>query len=348
MDSLTQIALGSAVAIATLGRRTAVWKAALWGAVAGTLPDLDALIDHGDAILNMVLHRSESHALLYLTALSAPLAWLVSRLHGEGALFTRWWLALWLALITHPLLDWMTVYGTQLLLPFSNTPLAIGSVFIIDPLYTLPLLVGVVAALRHPQGLRWNQAGLVLSTAYLGWSLLAQQHVRGILEEALRAQGLPANQVLVTPAPFSTVLWRAVAMGPEHYHEAYYSLLDGGAPVQWTQHPRGSALRAAHTAHPHVQRLERFSHGFMRVQASPEGRLQITDLRMGLEPCYSFHFDVGPAIPAEGAAAVEGDLPTQQWQRPDLRTGLAWWWQRLSDPSAGPLSRVPGVSSCGR
>jgi inner membrane protein len=220
--------------------------------------------------------------------------------------------------------------------------------FIIDPLYTLPLLVGVVAALRHPQGLRWNQAGLVLSTAYLGWSLLAQQHVRGVLEEALRAQGLPASQVLVTPAPFSTVLWRAVAMGPEHYHEAYYSLLDGGAPVQWTQHPRGSALRAAHTAHPHVQRLERFSHGFMRVQASPEGRLQITDLRMGLEPCYSFHFDVGPAIPAEGAAAVEGDLPTQQWQRPDLRTGLAWWWQRLSDPSAGPLSRVPGVSSCGR
>ena len=348
MDSISQAALGSAVVLATLGRRTAAWKAALWGAAAGTLPDLDAFIDHGEPLLNMVRHRAESHSLFFLALASAPLGWLVARLQGERKLWRRWWLALALALLTHPLLDVLTVYGTQLLQPFTDHPYGVGSMFIIDPLYTLPLLVGVVAALRHPQGLRWNQAGLVLSTAYLGWSLLAQQHVRGVLEEALRAQGLPANQVLVTPAPFSTVLWRAVAMGPEHYHEAYYSLLDGGAPVQWTQHPRGSALRAAHTAHPHVQRLERFSHGFMRVQASPEGRLQITDLRMGLEPCYSFHFDVGQAIPAEGAAAVEGDLPTQQWQRPDLRTGLAWWWQRLSDPSAGPLSRVPGVAAaCG-
>jgi inner membrane protein len=92
MDSVTQLALGSAVAIATMGRRTAVWKAALWGSIAGTLPDLDALVNHGDAILNMVLHRAETHALFYLTLLSAPKAWLVARLHREADLFTRWWL----------------------------------------------------------------------------------------------------------------------------------------------------------------------------------------------------------------------------------------------------------------
>ena len=71
MDSVTQIALGAAVGVAVMGRRTAVWKSALWGAVAGTLPDLDAFIDHGDAILNMTRHRAESHALFYLT-LAAP------------------------------------------------------------------------------------------------------------------------------------------------------------------------------------------------------------------------------------------------------------------------------------
>ena len=58
MDSLSQIALGAAVAVAVMGRRTAVWKAALWGSVAGTLPDLDVFIDQGDAIRNMVLHRA--------------------------------------------------------------------------------------------------------------------------------------------------------------------------------------------------------------------------------------------------------------------------------------------------
>ena len=126
MDSLSQIALGSAVAIGVMGRRTAAWKAAAWGAVAGTLPDLDVVIDHGDALLNMVLHRAESHALLYLTLFAPLLAWGVSRLHGETHLFRRWTLALWLVLITHPLLDAMTVYGTQLLLPFTNHPYGVG------------------------------------------------------------------------------------------------------------------------------------------------------------------------------------------------------------------------------
>ena len=122
MDSLSQIALGAAVGVAVMGRRTAVWKAALWGAVAGTLPDLDVFIDHGDPIRNMVLHRAETHAPFWLTLFSLPFATLVAWLSGERALWRRWWLAMWGALVTHPLLDGMTVYGTQLGLPFSNHP----------------------------------------------------------------------------------------------------------------------------------------------------------------------------------------------------------------------------------
>jgi membrane-bound metal-dependent hydrolase YbcI (DUF457 family) len=149
MDSLSQIALGAAVSVAVMGRRTAVWKAALWGAVAGTLPDLDVLIDHGNPIRNMVLHRGETHALFWLTVFSLPFAALVARLSGEWSQWRRWALAMWLALVTHPLLDAMTVYGTQLALPFTNHPYGVGSVFIIDPLYTLPLLFGAGRA-RQP------------------------------------------------------------------------------------------------------------------------------------------------------------------------------------------------------
>ena len=184
---------------------------------------------------------------------------------------------------------------------------------------------------------------LALSTAYLGWSVLAQQHVRGVLEASLRHNGMAASQMLVTPAPFSTVLWRAVAMGPEHYHEAYYSLLDGAHPVAWTSHPRGADLRLQHADNPHVQRLSWFSHGFMRMQANSQGRLTITDLRMGLEPCYSFHFDIGPAH----SPASETGPVVQQWQRPNLSTALPWLWRRLTDPTAGTLSSVQGGISCG-
>jgi inner membrane protein len=112
----------------------------------------------------MVRHRAESHSLLLLTLASPLLAWTVSRIHRNARaaathsalhgsttqmpMFFWWWLALWLVLFTHPLLDTMTIYGTQLLQPFTDHPFGVGSVFIIDPLYTVPLTVGVVAALR--------------------------------------------------------------------------------------------------------------------------------------------------------------------------------------------------------
>ncbi len=224
MDSLSQIALGAAVGVAVMGRRTAVWKAAAWGAVAGTLPDLDVLIDHGDPIRNMVLHRAETHAPFWLTLFALPFGALVAWLSGQRRLWRRWVLAMWAVLVTHPLLDGMTVYGTQLGLPFSNHPYGVGSVFIIDPLYTLPLLVGTAWALRSGgggrggvgagggRGLLANAAGLLLSTAYLGWSMWAQQQATAVARSALAAQGIVAERLLVTPAPLNTLLWRVVAV----------------------------------------------------------------------------------------------------------------------------------------
>lgn len=314
------------MAIATMGRRTAVWKAALWGGIAGTLPDLDTFIDHGDAILNMVLHRSESHSLFYLTAFSVPLAWGVSRLHQERAISLHWWLALWLALVTHPLLDWTTVYGTQLMLPFTNFPYAVGSMFIIDPLYTVPLLVGVVAALRarERRGVVWARSGLVLSTAYLMWSVVAQAQATHQIMASPPEPGLAPKQILVTPAPLNTLLWRAVAVTPTHYYEGYTSLLDAGRAVRWSKHARGAELYAAHQASPLVDRIARFSHGFFRM-SEVGGDVYITDLRMGMESAYSFHFNLG--TPAQIAAGQH--ITTQQWQRPDMATALPWLWQRM-------------------
>lgn len=330
MDSLSQIALGSAVAIGVMGRRTAVWKAALWGGIAGTLPDLDALIDHGDDLLNMVLHRAESHSLIFLTLLSPLLAWLVARLHGESARYRWWWLALWAALITHPLLDTMTVYGTQLLQPFTDHPYAIGSVFIIDPAYTLPLLVGVVAALRATdvgRGLRWNTAGLLVSTAYLAWSALAQVHVEQVARSALARQGQAPGQLLVTPAPLQTLLWRVVALPADaadpHFREAYVSIFDQGRPLRWTEHPRGTELLAQHAQAAPVARLRQFAKGFVKATVTPQGQLRITDLRMGQEPAYVFNFDLG-APPAVGQAPAR-----QISERPPVGPALRWIGQRM-------------------
>lgn len=328
MDSLSQIALGAAVGVAVMGRRTAVWKAALWGGVCGTLPDLDALVDFGDPILNMTLHRGDSHSLFWLTLASLPIAAGVARLHGQWAQWRRWWLALWLVLFTHPLLDWMTVYGTQLLRPFSDEPLGLGSIFIIDPLYTLPLLAGLGVALwrRDARGQRWNAAGLVLSTAYLAWSAAAQQHVTGIARASLAAQGIAAQRVLVTPAPFGTLLWRVVAIDGDRYHEGFRSLLDDGPDIRFDAFARNLALAdaAGPRAREAIARIERFSDGFHRLR-EVGGTLRVTDLRMGQEPAYVFEF----AVARRGSPVFEDQPVRSAGGRADLRRGLAWLGPRM-------------------
>ncbi len=326
MDSLSQLALGAAVSVAVMGRRTAVWKAALWGGIAGTLPDLDAFIDHGDAVRNMVLHRAASHGLFWL-ALAAPvLGWLAARVHGEGAQWRRWTLALGLALLTHPLLDTMTVYGTQLLQPFSDYPYGVGSIFIIDPLYTLPLLVGLVLALARAQdrGLRANAWGLGLSTAYLAWSAAVQWHVQGVVHDTLAASGRPAQRVLVTPAPFNTVLWRVVVMREGGYEEGFYSLFDHEPRVRFDTFASDPAL--AHTLQdlPSLQRIAAFSHGFYKVHERA-GEAFVTDLRMGQEPGYVFSFRIARR---EGERWVPMTPVSAGW-RADVRQGLRWLWVRL-------------------
>jgi len=335
MDSLSQACLGAAVALATMQRRTAPWKAAAFGALAGTLPDLDVLLDHGDPILNMVLHRAETHALFWLALFSVPFGWLVAQAAREAAQWQRWWAAMALALLTHPLLDAFTIYGTQLFLPFSAEPVGLGSIFIIDPAYTLPLLLGVVAAVglarRAPAAaLRLNATGLVLSSAYIAWSVVAQTHVQTLARESLAAQGLKADRLLVSPTPFNTLLWRVVAVdeGSSSYSEGFYSLLDApaqpAARIAFDRFERGNALAVELAGHDGVRRIQAFSGGLWAMRET-ENRIRISDLRMGQEPGYVFAFEVAerhsPPQPISPSVAVGG--------RADAGPALAWLWRRL-------------------
>ena len=342
MDSISQYVLGAGLGVALMGRRTKVWKAALWGGIAGTIPDLDALIDHGDPIRNMTFHRAESHSLLFLTMLSPLLAWLVTRIHGEAQHFRRWTLALWAALFTHPLLDTMTIYGTQLLQPFSEYPFAIGSVFIIDPLYTLPLIFGLLATGidRGPRRLRWNTLGVAVSTAYLGWSLVAQGWATQVAERELAAAGIRHERLLVTATGPSTILWRVLAMEPggASYVEGFWSPFDGARPLRFDRFTSDRELLGQLRGNWGLERMAWFSHGFYRVERRGD-IATIADLRMGQEPNYTFTFDVARHTPNPGWREVPY---ASSGARGDVGALLRWLGPRmLGADLAPPRGRAP-------
>lgn len=333
MDSLTQAALGAAIGLAVMGRRTRPWKAAAVGALVATLPDLDAFYDHGDPVSNMTYHRANTHALFWQTLASLPIAFVAAKALRDMHQFGRWWLTVWLALVTHALLDWMTVYGTQLGLPFTDTPFAVGSMFIIDPLYTLLLLTGIAVALslRNMRGWRWNAAALLLSTAYLGWSVAAQVYVKGVAETSLRAQNHQVERLLVTPTAFNTVLWRIVAITPEGYLEGFYSLFDRERTVAFDRYPRGEAIYEKLRGNWYVDRVAWFSRGFFKM-SERDGQAIITDLRMGQTPRFSFNF----VVAARQSPTFADVKPRAVSERPDLRSGLAWLWRRIGGERLPP------------
>ena len=336
MDSVSQFVLGAALAGAVLGQRTKAWKSLLWGGVVATLPDLDVLFDHGDAVANMTFHRAESHALLYLTLATPLLAWAIARLHGERHLLARWGVAVWLALVTHPLLDAMTIYGTQLLLPFTDHPFAVGSLFVVDPLYTLPLLLGNVVLLAtrgSPRGHRANWAGLVLSTAYAAWSVLAQGMAERAGERALVNQGVVGARLVVTPAPLQTLLWRVLAVTDTDAYEGFWSVCDGDVPVVFTKIPRGSEWLPRLRGQWAVDRLQWFSGDCTKVETDG-AVLRLVDLRMGQEPHYIFRFVVA-TLGADGAV-VPVERTERSGSRIDVGRGLRWLWARTFDPSVPP------------
>lgn len=312
MDTATQAFLGGAVGYAVAGR-TAPRKAVLWGAGVAALPDLDVFVPYANDLLSVTMHRSWTHSWLVQTVVAPLMAWLAVRL-DRSLEFRDWWLLIWLVLITHSALDALTVYGTQLFWPFMPPPVMGGSVFIIDPLYSLLLLFGFVAVLLRPQGVgsrRLILAGLMLSSAYLLWGLAAQQWMTQRVMQALDAQAIAAERALVSATPFNTLLWRGVVIDGDDYLEGYVSVLDDPlAPVEFTRHPRQRELLRGLEGTWAVRRLDWFSHGFNAV-SQEQGYVVMRDLRMGAEPAYFFRFKVGTLGHGTIRPAVPDRMPRQ-------------------------------------
>lgn len=349
MDSITQAVLGATLQGAVLGR----WqgrRALLYGAMLGTLPDLDVVIDYGDAVANMTEHRGFTHSLLVLSVLAVLISAAARRWQPNPAYSgTRLFLAVWLVLITHPLLDAFTSYGTQLLWPLTPPPVAWSSLFIIDPLYTLPLLVAVVAGLwrgmrERSQWLAYTALGL--SSLYLASTLAGKQMAERRVEAELVRQGIQAEQLFSTPTPFNSLLWRVIVIDGDDYHEALVGWLDR-APPRLERIPRGGELAEVLQRSPQHQRLDWFTHGVLRYDRVDD-QLIVTDLRLGMTGFHPFRFVFAERRDGRWQPLNEVDrLPFSRGQPEHLLT----LWQRIWNEGqplsllawAGELSRPTGA-----
>ena len=297
MDSITQAALGATVAGISAGKQTSK-KVLLWGAVAGTLPDLDIIHSFfTDDVSRLVSHRGVTHSFIVVPFAAYLFSRLFVWLAPRTALSAKqwFWLFFW-CFTTHIILDLVTVYGTQIFYPFTRYPYALSSLFIIDPFYTIPLIGGLAyfALSKTPAGHRRRVLISIaaLTSLYIMTAIVFKTYASHRFEAALDRQEINYRQFNTLNSPFNILVWRAVVMTEDANLNAWYSILSPNKPIVFNQtvaYSEREKLNAFATPGSDLARLISFSKGFYRYEEDTEG-IRWVDLRFAAGGRHPFRY----------------------------------------------------------
>ena len=237
MDSLTQIVLGAACGEAVLGRKIGN-KALLFGAIGGTILDLDVFVGrlfYNNEIDIMAFHRGLMHSILFAVLGSFAFGWLVFKLYDKGrrkrtTTLNDWrWLFFW-SLFTHPILDSFTGYGTLLFAPFSDYRVAFNNISVVDIFYTLPFLICLIVLMFYNRQNKkrqfWLRLGLGISSIYMLFTISNKLYIDYIFESSLEAENIKYKRFQTQPSLFANVLWYGTVETETDYLLGYYSNFD--------------------------------------------------------------------------------------------------------------------------
>lgn len=333
MDSLTQIVLGAAVGEAVLGKKVGN-RAMVWGGIAGTIPDLDVFVRFfTDPITATELHRGITHSIFFAVVMAPILGFFVHKIHqNRDASRAGWsWLFFW-SLVTHPLLDAHTAWGTQLFWPFEER-LAYNNIFVVDPIYTLPFLFFLILAAfkkrSDPRRSRYNNWGLYISSTYMLLTFVFKGISINAFESQLNTQNIEYIEMDTKPTPFNAILWNAQVETENGYLMGYYSLLDS-KPVSFShEFPKNHELLDLYKDQKVVKQLIKIAAGWYTVEKISDTELMFYDLRFGQ---LGFDADNAPFVWQysleinNGTVSVERSVNSMAM---GMRDAMGQLWERI-------------------
>ena len=311
MDLLTQGLAGALLASAG-AKPDERRHAAMAGFAAGLLADADVLIrSSDDPLLFLEFHRHFTHALLFVPVGGLLAAGLLWPWLGRRLGFARLYLFALLGYAPSGLLDACTSYGTLLLWPLSDARIAWSVIAIVDPLFTLGLLVALGLALRRRSALA-ARFGLLFALVYLGLGTLQHQRALAAATGLAASRGHVVERALVKPTLGNLLLWRSIYESGGRFH---VDAIRVGAFSATRVYPGGELPRlpvadaARHAPpgsrlHADILRFERFSDGFVVAYPGRPGVLgdvRYANLPDALEPLWGITLPNDPSRHADYA-----------------------------------------------
>lgn len=323
MDPVTHMLVGAVVGQVVAGRTVGFGPAATWGAIAAELPDIDTLVSGfgGNGPLDMLVHhRGVTHSLWFGPVVGAIGGYLLPwSAHEPGTRPWHWTLLLTAALLSHPLLDLCTHYGTQLMAPFSDRRFALPALPIIDVGFTAILVVGLVCAAiflwRHKprKAVASSWITLAAATSYLLYGLYLNAAAVTYARKDLVTQGANVAIVYAFPTLLQLHYRRVVARTATEDWVGFVSMARP-CPIVWDHRPRQEtdtvlALRASQEGRV----FEWFATGLTSAYADSR-RVFLNDLRYGfatdvLRGNWRLEADVGASNSLGTPLFIQGSRP---------------------------------------
>ena len=288
MDLLTQGLLGGAVALSA-AKKEESRSAAVIGFAAALLADADVFISSGnDPLLNVEFHRHFSHSLIFIpigALIAALLLWPLLRKRIELKKIYGYAL---LGYATAGLLDACTSYGTHLLWPFSDARIAWSIIAIIDPVFSLALLVALILGFKYRSRLP-AQVGLGFAGAYLLFGLWQHHNALQVATQLAEQRGHAVQRILVKPTLANLVLWRSVYQSNDLFYvdairvgAGSDRIYPGGSVRKFKAEQDLPELRPGSILFRDIERFSSLADGY--VVKDPGRARVLTDIRYSMLP----------------------------------------------------------------
>ena len=150
MDPFTQGIVGCTAA-QVVSKKNKIIIASIIGLLAGLAPDLDIFIrSSSDPLLFLEFHRHFTHSLIFIPigSLICALVFYYIFTKRFSLSFKETYFYSFLGYATHGIIDSFTTYGTLLFWPFTDDRIAWNTVSVIDPLFTVPILILVLVSIK--------------------------------------------------------------------------------------------------------------------------------------------------------------------------------------------------------
>ena len=242
-----------------------------------------------------------------------------------------------LAFLTHWLIDACTAYGTQIFEPFSRYRVAFNNISIVDPLYTVPMLLGLGLAFwakNYKVKRFWNYLGFSLATLYMASTFYSKSLMNTIVADSLKEQGIEYKEYITYPTIFNTILWQTTVLAEDAYYYGTYSFLDKEPKIKFIKLPKNHDLIEEYQGEEYLDILLWFANGYYNIVEEPDGKIIFNNLRFGMmgvpedssipiEDRYVFRFQL---IEEAGKFDVRED---RDFDRIKVPVAAAALWERI-------------------